>query len=275
MGERQTTDLVVNALVMALARRAPDGELIHHADHGSQYTSLEFTNRLERLEDQRVLRQRRRLLRQRRDGIDLGDDQEGDPPHLGPVGAAHPLAAAHDPVRIHRSVLQPPTPPSPARAPHPGRGLRSRRSRVTHNNPCPRSRVNSTGYKKRIERFISWLPPGVPVLWDNIPAMSPAFDPTLDQNYQIVNRALGRAAAETPNLYIVDLRTPFAGHWPDWYQSDQLHYNDTGQYEFALVNCQELNTVSAALDPQPIGVDAPCDPNYGSTTTVASVRDTR
>ena len=46
MGQRQTTDLVVNALVMALARRSPDGELIHHADRGSQYTSLEFTNRL-------------------------------------------------------------------------------------------------------------------------------------------------------------------------------------------------------------------------------------
>lgn len=46
MGERQTTDLVVNALVMALARRAPEGKLLHHADHGSQYTSLEFTNRL-------------------------------------------------------------------------------------------------------------------------------------------------------------------------------------------------------------------------------------
>jgi putative transposase len=46
MGERQTTDLVVNALVMALARRAPDGELIHHADRGAQYTSLEFSNRL-------------------------------------------------------------------------------------------------------------------------------------------------------------------------------------------------------------------------------------
>jgi transposase InsO family protein len=46
MGERQTTDLVVNALVMALGRRLPDGELIHHADHGPQYTSLEFANRL-------------------------------------------------------------------------------------------------------------------------------------------------------------------------------------------------------------------------------------
>lgn len=46
MGERQTTDLVVNALVMALARRDPNAELIRHADQGSQYTAVEFTNRL-------------------------------------------------------------------------------------------------------------------------------------------------------------------------------------------------------------------------------------
>lgn len=46
MGERQTTDLVVNALVMALARRDPSGELIHHADRGAQYTAVEFSNRL-------------------------------------------------------------------------------------------------------------------------------------------------------------------------------------------------------------------------------------
>lgn len=46
MGERQTTDLVVAALVMALGRRTPSDQLLHHADHGSQYTSMEFTNRL-------------------------------------------------------------------------------------------------------------------------------------------------------------------------------------------------------------------------------------
>ena len=46
MSERNNTDLVVNALVMALARRDPDGDLIHHADRGSPYTSLEFSNRL-------------------------------------------------------------------------------------------------------------------------------------------------------------------------------------------------------------------------------------
>ena len=39
MGSRQTADIVVNALVMALARRRPDGDLIHHADRGAQYTS--------------------------------------------------------------------------------------------------------------------------------------------------------------------------------------------------------------------------------------------
>lgn len=46
MGERQTTDLVINALVMGLGRRHPDDGLIHHADKGPQYTSLEFANRL-------------------------------------------------------------------------------------------------------------------------------------------------------------------------------------------------------------------------------------
>ena len=47
MGIRQTTDLVVNALVMALSRRHPDNnELIHHPARGLQYTSLEFSTRL-------------------------------------------------------------------------------------------------------------------------------------------------------------------------------------------------------------------------------------
>lgn len=46
MGERQSTDLVVAALVMALGRRNPTQQLLHHADHGAQYTSMEFTNRL-------------------------------------------------------------------------------------------------------------------------------------------------------------------------------------------------------------------------------------
>ncbi len=39
MANRQTADIVVNALVMALARRHPDGDVIHHGDRGSQYVS--------------------------------------------------------------------------------------------------------------------------------------------------------------------------------------------------------------------------------------------
>ena len=46
MGQRNDTDLVVNALVMALGRRSPDVDLVHHADRGPNYTSLEFSNRM-------------------------------------------------------------------------------------------------------------------------------------------------------------------------------------------------------------------------------------
>ncbi len=48
------TDLVLDALRMALARRGPgaDVELIHHSDRGSQYTSMDFT---QTLTDHRVL----------------------------------------------------------------------------------------------------------------------------------------------------------------------------------------------------------------------------
>lgn len=44
---RQDTDLVVNALAMAVARRTPPaGSTILHSDHGTQYTSWAFGKRL-------------------------------------------------------------------------------------------------------------------------------------------------------------------------------------------------------------------------------------
>jgi putative transposase len=48
------TDLVLDALKMALAQRGPgaDVELIHHSDRGSQYTSIDYT---QTLTDHRVL----------------------------------------------------------------------------------------------------------------------------------------------------------------------------------------------------------------------------
>jgi len=44
---RASAELVVNALDMAVWNRRPCPGAIHHSDHGSQYTSLTFTDRLE------------------------------------------------------------------------------------------------------------------------------------------------------------------------------------------------------------------------------------
>src|SRR5207302_2366381 len=47
VGARQNTDLVINALAMAVTRRPPDGNsTILHSDHGTQYTSWAFGKRL-------------------------------------------------------------------------------------------------------------------------------------------------------------------------------------------------------------------------------------
>lgn len=47
MSHRITRDLVLKALLMALWRRHPNGELMHHSDRGSQYASGDFQNLLE------------------------------------------------------------------------------------------------------------------------------------------------------------------------------------------------------------------------------------
>ena len=46
MASHMRTELVTAALDMAVARRRPGEGLIHHSDHGSQYTSLAFGRRL-------------------------------------------------------------------------------------------------------------------------------------------------------------------------------------------------------------------------------------
>ncbi len=45
MAEHMRSELVVEALEMAVARRRPRGRPVHHSDQGSQYTSLIFTRR--------------------------------------------------------------------------------------------------------------------------------------------------------------------------------------------------------------------------------------
>jgi len=47
MGEAMPAELVVAALQMALAQRQPQAGVIHHSDHGCQYTAVFFTSRCE------------------------------------------------------------------------------------------------------------------------------------------------------------------------------------------------------------------------------------
>ena len=47
MASHLRTELVIDALEMALWRRKPDAGLIHHTDRGAQYTALSFGKRLE------------------------------------------------------------------------------------------------------------------------------------------------------------------------------------------------------------------------------------
>ncbi len=46
MADHIRTELVLEAVEMALGRRRPLGKVIHHSDHGSQYTSLSVGQRL-------------------------------------------------------------------------------------------------------------------------------------------------------------------------------------------------------------------------------------
>ena len=47
MGPRATTKLALRALDMAVWNRGPESGVIHHSDHGTQYTSLAFTARMD------------------------------------------------------------------------------------------------------------------------------------------------------------------------------------------------------------------------------------
>jgi len=47
MNKRATRHLVVAALKMAIKTRRPEGEVIHHSDRGSQYSSFDFQKELE------------------------------------------------------------------------------------------------------------------------------------------------------------------------------------------------------------------------------------
>jgi putative transposase len=104
MREDLKSELVVDALGMAIARRRPKPGLVHHSDRGSQYTSLAFGRTL------------------RESGLLASMGRRGDAYDNAPVESvistikneARPSQPLHDPrpsaprrLRLHRDLLQP------------------------------------------------------------------------------------------------------------------------------------------------------------------------
>ena len=101
-------ELVVDALQMAIwRRRPPEGQTVHHSDHGSQYTSWAFGRRL-RCRRARLDGLHRRCLRQRHGRIVLLDDATRTPRRAATMGDASSARASR--VRVDRSLVQPPPP---------------------------------------------------------------------------------------------------------------------------------------------------------------------
>ncbi len=66
MRDQMPAELVVDALEMAISRRRPAGQLVHHSDQGSQYVALIFGQRLRKAGIAQSDGLEGRLLRQRR-----------------------------------------------------------------------------------------------------------------------------------------------------------------------------------------------------------------
>ncbi len=107
MATTLATQLVLDALNMALATRRPRG-VIHHSDQGSQYTSIAFGHRC----------------------------RAGVRPSMGSVGDAYDNAMCYlspmDDERRHQATASLPSRPSPAGGPEGGAGLDRRCARRPH-----------------------------------------------------------------------------------------------------------------------------------------------
>ncbi len=108
IADHMRAELVADAIDMATWRRRPPEGAIAHSDHGSNYCSWVFGQRL-----------RRPGQRRRRVVLRVAAMRTARPAHL-----AHPRRARPSDVPLDRSVLQPDPPPLDARLPQPRR-LRS------------------------------------------------------------------------------------------------------------------------------------------------------
>ncbi len=117
MADHIRSELVVDALQMAIWNRRSAPGAIHHSDHGSTYTSWAFGHRPARRWAARVDGQHRRLLRQqrRRELLRHPADRAGRP-----VDLAHPRGPRRRPSSASSKASTTPaggTPPSATSAP--------------------------------------------------------------------------------------------------------------------------------------------------------------
>jgi transposase InsO family protein len=146
MGDTLHTELVLAALEMAIHRRdsappagrEPDAGLIHHSDHGAQYTSFGFSQRLIEagiapslgsVGDSFDNAMARKLVRHHQDRADL------------PAGLAVPPRSRAGDLRLDRGLVQPTSPPTRVGLAQPARvraGLlrRCRPVRPRHRRAC-------------------------------------------------------------------------------------------------------------------------------------------
>jgi putative transposase len=103
MTEHMRTELVADALQMAVARRRPEPGLIHHSDQGSQYVALGFGQQA-RDSGIAVSMGSGRCVRQRRRRELLRDAQEGA---RARTVMAEQTRSQLRRLRVHRSLLQP------------------------------------------------------------------------------------------------------------------------------------------------------------------------
>jgi putative transposase len=121
MAEHMRSELVVDALQMAVTRRRPEPGLIHHSDQGSQYVSLAFGQAARDAGIARSMGSKGRRLRQRRRRELLRHPQErarappllADPPRAGVHQAFYNRVRRHStlgmlaPLEFENSALTP------------------------------------------------------------------------------------------------------------------------------------------------------------------------
>jgi len=133
-------------------------------------------------------------------------------------------------------------------------------------------------YGTSIDQFVELLdPPGgrqVPILWMNLPIIQSTKHPGTPERIATINAALDAAAQRWPDvLTVVDMRDVFTPHYPDWWVSDGLHLNATGQAEFGALVRQSVDQLEATTTTTTTSTTT-TSTTTSSTTTVPSTTTT-